>query len=148
MKPGKLTPEEFDIMKTHSRIGGDAIRSAINNALQIYMEQNVDGGPTAMAYLEEAEKIARYHHERWDGSGYPEGLKGEEIPLSARLMAVADVFDALTSPRIYKEPWDFEEAIGHIREQRGLHFDPDVVDALVGEMDQFRDIFKMMGEKA
>jgi putative two-component system response regulator len=100
--------------------------------------------PAALIFLEEAETIAAYHHEKWDGSGYPYGLKGDGIPLSARIMAIADVFDALTTPRVYKKPWPIDEAFEHIRQQRGIHFDPDVVDAFEMEKDTIIHIKRSM----
>ncbi len=117
-KPGKLTPEEFEIMKTHTTAGREIL---INSST---MEESGD-------FLDEAINMATYHHERWDGAGYPEGLKGDEIPLSARIMAVADVFDALVSKRCYKEPFTFEKAIEIVKEESGTHFDPDIAEAFV-----------------
>lgn len=117
-KPGRLTPEEFEIMKTHTTAGRDIL---INSST---MEESGD-------FLDEAIDMAVYHHERWDGTGYPEGLKGKEIPLSARIMAVADVFDALVSKRCYKEPFSFEKAIEILKEESGTHFDPEIVDAFI-----------------
>ncbi len=115
-KPGKLTDEEFTLMKGHSAEGGRIIDGII---------QSVPGSE----YLREAQNLATYHHEKWNGRGYPQGLSGEEIPLSARVMAVADVFDALVSTRSYKKGFPYEKALGIIREERGAQFDPQVVDA-------------------
>lgn len=129
-KPGKLSPEEFEIMKTHAIEGRRVIERAIDTL------QDAD-------YLEEAKYIAGYHHERWDGTGYPEGLKGEEIPLSARIMAIADVFDALVSKRVYKEAFSYEKAMSIIEEEGGTHFDPLVVDAFLKARD---DVFKIAGD--
>jgi putative two-component system response regulator len=129
-KPAKLTPQEWDVMKTHSRIGADAIRRAVAG------QSNKDG----LDFLEVAAEIADAHHEKWDGSGYPEGLVGEAIPLCARLMAVADVFDALTSKRVYKESFDFERAFTIVSEGRGVHFDPSLVDAFLTRADDFKRI--------
>ena len=117
-KPGKLTPEEFEIMKTHASAGKAIIEKAIST---------VEGG----SYLTEARNMAAYHHERWDGKGYPEGLKGEDIPLSARIMAVADVFDALCSNRIYKPAFPLEEALKIIEEGKGTQFDPRCVEVFL-----------------
>ncbi len=117
-KPGKLTPEEFEIMKTHASAGKAIIEKAIST---------VEGG----SYLTEARNMAAYHHERWDGKGYPEGLKGEDIPLSARIMAVADVFDALCSNRIYKPAFPLEEALKIIEEGKGTQFDPKCVEVFL-----------------
>jgi putative two-component system response regulator len=119
LKPGKLTAEEFTIMKTHTTLGRDAILAA---------EGLIDAPST---FLRLAREIAHYHQEKWDGSGYPEGLVGEAIPLSARLMAVADVYDALISRRVYKPPFPREKAVAIIREGRGQHFDPLIVDAFL-----------------
>ena len=119
-KPGKLTDEEFALMKQHTVAGGEIIDSAI--------EQVADA---SSGYLNEARKLTVYHHERWDGKGYPCGIKGEEIPLSARVMAVADVFDALVSRRSYKEGFPVDKALSIIREESGTHFDPEVVEAFL-----------------
>lgn len=124
-KPGKLTPEEFDIMKLHAPYGGDIIGKLLESLTQA-------------SYLEVARDIALYHHEKWDGSGYPYGLKGEEIPLSARIMAVADVFDALVSDRVYKKAFPFEKAMSIIKEESGTHFDPDIVKAFMLDPDDVR----------
>jgi putative two-component system response regulator len=128
LKPGKLTPEEWVIMKTHSYLGSLAIQQAEEDA-----ERPVE-------FLRLARDIAHYHHEKWDGSGYPEGLAGDDIPLPARLMALADVFDALISRRVYKEPFSIERSVSIIREGRGSHFDPDIVDAFLLRLDDFSAI--------
>lgn len=146
LKPGKLSPEEFDVMKTHCRIGGGAIRRAIANAEILKEDRPADTTPSSLLFLEEAETIAAFHHERWDGTGYPNGLKGDEIPLSARIMALADVFDALTSDRPYKSAWSVDEAVAYIREQRGGHFDPDIVDAFETELDAFIQVRRLMAD--
>ena len=146
LKPGRLTDEEFAIMKTHCEIGGHAIRSAIKQALPVGITPESDAKPQSLVFLEEAEKIALYHHERWDGGGYPEGLSGTAIPLSARLMALVDVYDALTTPRVYKKPWPPDEAARYITEQAGLHFDPDVVEAFVAERNAFEKIQQLMAD--
>ncbi|MBO5987636.1 MAG: HD domain-containing protein, partial [Lachnospiraceae bacterium] len=117
-KPGKFTSEEFEIMRTHAALGKDILDKAI---------KTVEGE----SYLSEARNMAAYHHERWDGKGYPEGLKGEEIPLSARIMAVADVFDALTSKRVYKPAFSMEVALEIIREGQGTQFDPKCVEVFL-----------------
>jgi putative two-component system response regulator len=119
LKPGKLTPDEFEVMKSHCRLGRDAIVAA-----EALLEEPV-------SFLEYAREIAYSHQEKWDGTGYPEGLAGERIPLSARLMAVADVYDALISRRVYKPSLPHDQAMAIIREGRGKHFDPDVVDAFL-----------------
>ena len=129
-KPGKLTPEEFEIMKLHSSYGGEIITRLIESLPQA-------------SYLETARDIALYHHEKWDGNGYPEGLKGEDIPLSARIMAVADVFDALISDRVYKKAFTFEKAVDIIQEESGTHFDPGVVKAFIDAIDEVRETAKL-----
>ena len=128
-KPGKLTSEEFEIMKTHTTAGKKIIEKAMSS---------VEGD----SYLKEARDMAAYHHERWDGKGYPEGLKEEEIPLSARIMAVADVFDALTSKRVYKPPFSKEEAFKLIREGKGTQFDPKCVEVFLEAEDEVAAILK------
>ena len=131
LKPGALDDEEWVVMRTHAALGAEAIRRA--------MEE--DGGDTRpFGFLMAAIEIAHFHHEKWDGSGYPEGLKGDAIPLSARLMALADVFDALISRRVYKPPFPLEDAAGIIVEGRGKHFDPELVDAFVERREDFFDI--------
>lgn len=117
LKPGKLTPEEWEIMKTHSALGA--------KALEMVEQRHADAAP----HVTYAKQIARHHHEKWDGSGYPDGLIGEDIPLSARLMALADVFDALISKRVYKDSWSHEEAFDFIIQSSGTHFDPLVVES-------------------
>jgi putative two-component system response regulator len=129
-KPGKFEPEEWAVMQTHSRIGSDAIWRAIQN----------EEDQTELDFLHIAMDIAHYHHEKWDGSGYPEGLKGNSIPLSARLMALADVFDALISKRVYKSAFTVDKAIEIIVEGKGKHFDPEIVEAFLSRLDDFRNI--------
>ena len=128
LKPGKLTPEEFELMKTHTTLGRDAIQAAEHQ-----LGMSVD-------FLKLAKEIAYSHQEKWDGSGYPEGLRGEAIPVSARLMALADVYDALISRRVYKEGMSHEQALDFISEGRGKHFDPDMVDAFLLIHQEFRAI--------
>ncbi len=132
-KPGRLTDEEFKIMQSHANIGSDII------------DQVIDLVPES-DYLYEAKNLARYHHEKWNGTGYPEGKAGEDIPLSARIMAVADVFDALISRRSYKEPFSFEQAQNIIREGAGSHFDPLVADAFLAAGDECRKIAESFGD--
>jgi HD-GYP domain-containing protein (c-di-GMP phosphodiesterase class II) len=127
LKPGRLDDEEFRIMKTHADLGADALRDA---------EKCLGSS----SFLRFAREIARGHHEKWDGSGYPSGLKGEEIPVSARLMAVADVYDALISKRVYKPAFSHDKAKAIITEGRGAHFDPDVVDAFLAIEDRVQAI--------
>jgi putative two-component system response regulator len=134
LKPGKLTPEEWDIMKTHAKLGSDAIEQA---------ERDAD---RPVEFLVIAKDIARYHHEKWDGSGYPDGLAGDAIPIAARLMALADVFDALISPRVYKPPMPYEEAMDIILAGRGSHFDPDVTDTFLSRFAEFCEIADRYGD--
>jgi response regulator RpfG family c-di-GMP phosphodiesterase len=129
-KPGKLTTDEFEVMKTHAVIGGQTIQKA----------EKMLGGNVHIPYLKHAYEMMISHHEKWDGSGYPYGLKGEAIPLSGRLMALADVYDALISERAYKPAYSHENARQNIVEEKGRHFDPDVVDAFLQEEETFRRI--------
>jgi putative two-component system response regulator len=122
-KPGKLAPEEWEVMKTHTTIGGRILEGTRSQVLAL-------GGELALS-----------HHERWDGSGYPRGLRGEEIPLSGRIVAVADVFDALTSKRCYKPAFRFEDSLALMRRQAGSHFDPRLVDVLGDCLASFHRIF-------
>ncbi|MFM2058136.1 MAG: hypothetical protein RLY71_2521 [Pseudomonadota bacterium] len=140
LKPGKLTPDELAIMRTHVQIGGDALKQAIDRTLAMHPVQDADEMPEAIRFLEVARIIAMHHHEHWDGSGYPDGLAGTDIPLPARLMALADVFDALTMRRVYKEPWSMERAAQHIASQSGRHFDPGIVAAFIRIQDEFASI--------
>ncbi|CAA7628018.1 Cyclic di-GMP phosphodiesterase response regulator RpfG [Candidatus Terasakiella magnetica] len=128
LKPDRLTPSEFMIMKQHSLFGWEILKDSSSRLVRL------------------AAVIARSHHEKFDGTGYPEGLKGEAIPLEGRIVAVADVYDALTSTRPYKQPWSVEQATDFLKEQAGKHFDPTCVDAFLCEMDtvsaimaEFRD---------
>lgn len=131
LKPGPLSKEEYDIMKKHPIIGRDAIVRA---------EKLIGDADT---FLTCARMIAYSHHEKWDGSGYPEGLSGEDIPLSARLMAIVDAYDALTSERVYKKAVSHEEAIAIIEADSGKHFDPDVVKAFLALKEKFKHISKI-----
>lgn len=124
LKPGRLTPEEFDKMKIHTTKGGELVKEFFTH----FKEEH---------FYEDAYDIAMYHHEKWDGTGYPTGLKGEEIPLAARIMAVADVFDALTSKRVYKDAMSPEEAFDIIFKEAGTHFDPELVEVLRTIKDEF-----------
>jgi putative two-component system response regulator len=125
LKPGKLDPEEWEIMKTHTTIGGLII------------------GDHSSELLRMAKTIALSHHERWDGTGYPAGLKGENVPLYGRIAAIADVFDALTSERPYKHAWTIEDSVEEIKRSNGSHFDPKVVEAFLAALP---DILKMRAE--
>ncbi len=148
LKPGKLTAEEFEIMKTHARLGGEAIGKAIQRTLKHHELSKNTAHLPALDFLYVAQEIAAYHHEKWDGSGYPNQLAGEVIPLSARLMALADVFDALVTVRIYKTATSFAEAKRIIVEGRGCHFDPDVVDAFMNCFDEFTEITRRYHDEA
>ncbi|MBQ6967630.1 MAG: HD domain-containing protein [Lachnospiraceae bacterium] len=132
-KPGKLTDEEYEIMKTHTTAG----KKILENAISTLQGEN---------YLKEARNMAAYHHERWDGKGYPEGLKGEVIPLSARVMAIADVFDALSSPRVYKPPFPLEKALEMIREGAGSQFDPKCVEVFMDNLSEVKVVLKKYNE--
>ena len=126
-KPGKLTDEEFEVMKNHAVLGGRLAR-------EIMASQHP-------SYQKMAEEIATYHHEKWNGTGYPTGAAGEDIPLCARIMAIVDVFDALVSPRVYKEVMDPETALALIRSDGGTHFDPTLAELFYHKK---KDILAMM----
>ena len=126
-KPGKLTEDEFDLIKQHCAVGEDIINYIIDKT-------NDDG------FLSHAKRFAGYHHEKWDGLGYPRGLSGEDIPLEGRIMAVVDVYDALVSERPYKKPFLHEEAVDIIKSSAGTHFDPRIVDAFIKVEKNFKDI--------
>lgn len=136
LKPGRLTAEEFEVMKTHTTLGRDAIQRAEDE-----LGMNVP-------FLRLAKEMAYSHQERWDGSGYPEGRKGEDIPVSARLMAVADVYDALISHRVYKQGMPHATAVQYILAKRGIEFDPDVVDAFAALAEEFRAIASRFADPA
>jgi len=122
-KPGKFTPDEFEVMKSHASAGGKIVHDII-------------GGVEDKDYVDIASDIANFHHEKWNGKGYPTGKKGAEIPLSARIMAVADVFDALVSERCYKKPMSYEDAFALIEREAGEHFDPQVVELFLELKDE------------
>ena len=126
-KPGKLTDQEFEEMKEHTVQGVKIIEKIMGNLVR-------------KSFLETAKILAGTHHEKWDGSGYPEGLKGEEIPLLGRLMAIADVYDALVSERPYKKPFTHKKAVEITKEGRGTHFDPVLVDIFLETADEFNEI--------
>ncbi len=128
LKPGKLTAEEWTVMKTHAQLGSKAIEHA---------ERDIK---TPLAFLSLAKEIAHWHHEKWDGSGYPDGLAGDDIPISARFMAIADVFDALISVRAYKAAMTYAEAREIIASGRGKHFDPEMTDAFLADFAEFKAI--------
>jgi putative two-component system response regulator len=149
LKPARLTPEEFEIMKTHSLIGAEAIEAAIERVVggdRARLDELQ--GNTPLDFLVVARHIALGHHEKWDGSGYPQGLRGDAIPIPARLMALADVFDALTCKRHYKKAFPLEQAVALLVEGRGSHFDPDVVDAFLAIQDRFADIAQRYADGA
>jgi putative two-component system response regulator len=127
LKPGKLDPDEWELMKMHAQYGHDALLRA---------EQEM--GSTD--FLQMAREIAFTHHEHWDGRGYPQGLQGDDIPISGRLMAIADVYDALISKRVYKEAFSHEKAVEIVSQSAGTHLDPDIVEAFLGLQDEFQKI--------
>lgn len=129
LKPGKLTAEEFDVMKAHVRIGAHLLEGDESPLLRL------------------AREIALTHHEKWDGSGYPAGLAGEAIPQAGRIAAVADVFDAITSSRPYKQGWPLEDAVAFIRDNAGRHFDPEVVACFIARMDDILAILSRHQDK-
>lgn len=128
-KTSGLTSEEFEIIKSHTTAGKNIITSAIDMVSE-----------ESSGYLNEARNLAYCHHEKWDGNGYPQKLSGEDIPLSARIMAVADVFDALVSKRSYKEPLKFDDAVDLIKKESGTHFDPKIVDAFIKATDEVKNV--------
>ena len=138
-KPGKLTPEEYEVIQTHSRIGGDAIDVAMSR-VQATDCSPLAGDTGALMFLVVAGMIARWHHERWDGKGYPDRLAGEAIPLPARIMAVADVYDALITPRVYKTAMSHEDAVEIIHAGSGTQFDPLLVDLFLDLHTQFAEV--------
>ncbi|WP_274968102.1 HD-GYP domain-containing protein [Succinimonas amylolytica] len=123
LKPGRLTHEEFEIMKQHARIGGRMIKETLKSIEKPLV-------------LRTAVDMATYHHEKWNGKGYPDGLRGEQIPLCARVMAIADVFDALVSKRCYKEAFSYEQSFKIIQEESGQHFDPRIAEVFLSMKDE------------
>jgi putative two-component system response regulator len=128
LKPGRLTPAEFEVMKTHARIGAELL----------------DGDDSDLLCL--ARTIALAHHERWDGSGYPHGLQGASIPQAGRIVAIADVFDALTSARPYKKPWPVDDAVAYVRDNSGRHFDPELVEHFLAALPEILAIGERFAE--
>ena len=128
-KPSRLTEDEYEYMKKHSVLGAKIID-------EMYLKFSDE------SYLHMAREIALSHHERWDGSGYPNKIKGEEIPLEVRIVSIADVFDALVSERVYKKPYSFEETMEIIVSYRGTFFDPDIIDVFVDAKDEVYEIYK------
>jgi response regulator RpfG family c-di-GMP phosphodiesterase len=127
-KPGKLTPEEFEIMKRHTTEGSRIVHDVLGNGED-------------KKYIQMAADVAHYHHEKWDGTGYPQGLKRHHIHVYAQIVSVADVFDALTSKRCYKEAWPIEKARREIMSLRGKSFSPEVIDAFAANYDKFKEIY-------
>lgn len=130
LKPGKLTATEFEIMKTHPLIGAEIIGECDSSLLSL------------------AKEVALNHHEKWDGTGYPHGLKGEQIPIAARIVALADVFDALTTKRPYKEAWPLDKTLEYLKEQSGHHFEPKLVSLFIQELDKILVIMARWPELA
>lgn len=130
-KPGRFTPEEFAVMQQHSEIGGRIVKDILGEGIDPEL-------------IQIASDIAHYHHEKWNGTGYPDGLKGDAIPLSARIMAVADVFDALVSKRVYKDAMSIEEAYSILQQEAGTHFDPELVDIFIKIRSQVEEYLKSM----
>lgn len=128
-KPGKLDPDEWEVMKTHTLIGGEILGDEESELLKI------------------AKEVALNHHEKWDGTGYPLGLKGDNIPISARIVSIADVFDALTSERPYKKAWAVDDAIALIKRESGKHFDPDLVPLFLDCLPEIEVIMEKYAEK-
>jgi putative two-component system response regulator len=139
LKPGRLDADEFAVMKTHAAIGAEAIAKAMTEAVSAF-EGDATDVSGAFGFMQVAREIALMHHEKWDGSGYPAGLAGDAIPVSGRLMALADVFDALSCRRVYKPPMPYDTVCKIITEGRGVHFDPDVVDAYLALRPEFEAI--------
>ena len=133
-QPRRLTKEEFEVMKKHAKDGGTVVKKILD-------------GISDEEYIRFAADIATYHHERWDGTGYPLGLKGEDIPLSARIMAIADVFDALISKRCYKNAIPVDEAFEIIRSESGTHFDPNLVEVFLANEERFRKLSEHSSEE-
>jgi putative two-component system response regulator len=129
LKPGKLTPEEWEIMKQHTTAGFEILRDSDSKLLQ------------------KGAEIALTHHEKWDGSGYPRGLSGDSIPISGRICALADVFDALTSVRPYKPAWPIEQAIVHVHQGSGTHFDPAVAKAFERALPEIREVRETLADQ-
>ena len=133
IKPGKLTDEEFAMMKNHVQLGYDTLAK---------VSKQYDGNE----FLKMGSEIALYHHEKWDGSGYLHGLSGEDIPLSARIMALSDVYDALRSKRTYKDAFSHEKTLGIISSNKGSHFDPALVDVLLTYGEEFRLMYESISQ--
>ena len=148
LKPGPLTPAEFEIMKTHARIGGDAISHAIARVTGVGLSGRYDRMPEALDFLETARQMARGHHEKWAGGGYPDNLSGEAIPVCARLMGIADMFDALTTKRCYKAAMPTPDAVNLVTKVSGTQFDPRVVEAFLAVAEDFAAIALRYADEA
>ena len=133
LKPGRLTPEEFKIIETHTVIGGEMIETMMTDKEDSYLRNCYD--------------IAKYHHERWDGRGYPMGFSGKDIPISARIVALVDVYDALVSQRCYKASMSHEDAMAIIMQESGTHFDEGIVNAFLEVVSNVREIYDSIGDK-
>jgi HD-GYP domain-containing protein (c-di-GMP phosphodiesterase class II) len=134
-KPGRLSPEEFSVMKLHANIGQETIQKA---------QTRLGDG----SFLTMGISIAGYHHERWDGTGYPEGLAGEKIPLAARIVSIADVYDALNSPRVYKEAWSHQKTVEFMVNGSGTQFDPELIKIFIEEVKNFETIRDEMKDES
>ncbi|MBP5160144.1 MAG: response regulator [Lachnospiraceae bacterium] len=134
-KPSALSKDEYNTMKAHARIGGEAFNNMLDNIMKAQPELFEEGHEidrdSSLGFIYAARDMALYHHEKWDGSGYPTGLSGEDIPLSARMLAIVDVYDALTAKRPYKETFSHEKSMNIIKEGRGVFFDPTLTDVFV-----------------
>ena len=146
LKPGKLTEQEFALMKQHCEFGEKILRAEPNDYCKASQNQTKTSYPRS-PILELAAVIAMTHHERWDGKGYPKGLIGDEIPIEGRITAVADVFDALSSRRCYKDPFPMEQCLEIMKGERGKHFDPDVLDAFLARIDEAKEIVVMLSDE-
>ncbi len=139
-KPSALSSEEYNTMKAHARIGGEAFNNMLENITkaqpELFFEGHEADRESSLGFIYAARDMALYHHEKWDGSGYPTGLSGEDIPLSARMLAIVDVYDALTAKRPYKETFSHEKSMNIIKEGRGIFFDPQLTDVFVDISDK------------
>lgn len=129
LKPAKLDPDEWEVMQTHTTIGGDILKNPDSEIIEI------------------SRRIALSHHEKFNGKGYPYGLKGEDIPVEGRIVAIADVFDALSSKRPYKDPWPLEKTLDLIKSEKGEHFDPLAVDSFINNLDEVMDVYNEFNEE-
>lgn len=140
LKPGRLTSDEFEIMKTHSQIGGDTLSRAIKRAMHPHHNKSYSIFSNSLFFLRIAHHIALYHHERWDGTGYPEGLSDNDIPLAARIMSVADVYDAMIMHRVYKPAIKHEFVVEEMMASAGSQFDPEIMQCFAQVTQQFEQI--------